>query len=281
MNATTFRIGLVLVASAVATSALGASAGEQYASGQALLAKGDFDGALAALAAAARTDSKNEAYLQEYTMVRRIVQLRQAIDSEADPQRWEYLARALHSFYVSRGLLEEAVVLDRKIHARLNNASSAVLLAETELALNHNTEAAEVLQRLDGSQSTPATQTLLGIALARLGKTGEARRAAKSVSLSEDAGPRMTYAVARLYAATGDSDAALQTLGRLLESVPPTVQAGYRQHAQRCPDFQGLAPAPFAQVLQTKSKIPESECSGGAGCSGCPMRGKCPSSQGH
>ena len=33
--------------------------------------------------------------------------------------------------------------------------------------------------------------------------------------------------------------------------------------------------AAFAQVLQTKSKVPESKCSGGSSCSTCPMRGNC------
>lgn len=283
MAATVIRTGLLQAAIlAVASGALAASATEQYAQGQALLARGDFDGALAALASAARADSENQQYLQEYAMVRRIIQLRQALDSEQDPQRWEYLARGLHSFYVSRGLLQEAVALDRKIHARLNNASSAIMLAETELAMSHNAEAADVLQKLDGSQSTPATEALLGIALARLGKKDEARRLAKRISLAEDAGPRMTYSVARLYAATGDSEAAVQALGRVLKSVPPTIQAGYRDHASSCPDFQAIASTPgFTQALQTKSAVPESQCSGGAGCAGCPMRGNCPGSQGH
>ncbi len=281
MKAANLGFGLVLMALATMPAAvLAASAAEEYARGEALLARGEFDQALDAFASAARADRDNQQYLQQYAMVRRVIQLRQQLASEQDPQRWEYTARALHSFYVTRGLLEEAAALDRQIHARLNNASSATMLAETELALGRNSEAAEVLQKLPPGQSTPATDVLLGIALARQGKMQEARQLAEKAALPDDAGPRTIYAFARLYAATGDSHAAFQTLKRVLETTPPTIQVGYRDHAAQCPDFQSLAATDqWQQVLKTPSKIPESQCSGGAGCAGCPMRGQCAAKQ--
>ena len=281
MKTANLGIGLVLMALAtMPAAALAASAAEEYAKGEALLANGEFDQALDAFAAAARAARDNQQYLQQYAMVRRVIQLRQQLASEENPERWEYAARALHSFYVTRGLLEEAAALDRQIHARLNNASSATMLAETELALGRNSEAAEVLQKLGPGQATPGTDALLGIALARQGKMQEARRLAQRISLPEDAGARTSYTFARLHAVTGESDAALQTLIRVLETTPPTIQAGYRNHAAQCPDFQSLAATGrWEQVLKTESKIPESQCSGGAGCAGCPMRGQCAGKQ--
>lgn len=89
------------------------------------------------------------------------------------------------------------------------------------------------------------------------------------------------YTVARLSAMTGNSAEAVQLLVRCFESVPPSILTAYKTHAQRCPDFAALASTDaLAQALEAESKIPESKCSGGSGCAGCPMRGKCPASKG-
>ncbi len=101
------------------------SAQEFFAAGKASLAKADFQGALRAFANAARRDQENQEYLQQYAMVRQVIALRQRLDTERDDARWEYIARGLHSFYVSNGLLSEALPLDEQRHARLNTTSSA------------------------------------------------------------------------------------------------------------------------------------------------------------
>ncbi len=279
--ATTLAAAVLTVVVALPVLARGESAQQAYQKGQTLLSKGDFNGALKALAAAARADGQNQEYMQRYAMVRRVLQLQQKMEAEKDPQRWLYMARALHAFYIGEGLLDETAALDRKIHAKFNDTSSATLLAETELALNNNAEAADVLKKLEPNQSSAVTQALLGIALARQGKMDDAKRVTKAIVRPADVEPRTVYTLARLHAVTGDSDAAMKELGQVLESVPPSIQVSYREHATRCPDFRALAGTKqFAQVLKTESKIPESRCSGGQGCAGCPNRGQCPKAQG-
>jgi len=272
-----FALGMVLVFPAFARAE---SAQESFARGKTLLAKGDFQSALAAYSAAARADEANQQYMDQYLFVRRIISLRQRIDTEKDHQRWAYTARALHALYSAEGMLSEALSLGQKIHAKLNDESSAVLLAETQLALNQSAEAAEVLGALDKEQASPASRALLGVALARFGKMDEARQIAKTVAVPEKASPGVDYAVARLHALTGSSSQALALLTRCFESLPPSRQANFKDHAKQCPDFAGLASTgQLAKVLATKSKAPESGCSGGSGCANCPMRGQCAKDQ--
>lgn len=253
---------------------------QAFASGKALLAKADFQGAMQAFATAARADLDNQEYLQHYAMVRQIIALRQGLDAERAPERWEYMARGLHAFYVSQGLYDEALVLGQKVHAKLDSTYSALTLAETQLVLNRGGEAAQTLSKLDSTKHTTATRALLGLSLARAGKTSEARKIGNAISLAEDAGPGTVYAVARLKAAVGSTDETLDLLTRCLASVAPSGQEGFRNHAKHSPEFAAMAStAQFAKVLQTKSTIPESKCSGGSRCAGCPMRGQCSDSQ--
>lgn len=254
---------------------------QAFEQGQKLLAKGDFDGALSAYARAVQANRENQDYVQQYALVRRIVQMRRELDQERDPQRWEYLAQGLHAFYVSQRLYSETLELDRKAHARLKTTASAVTLAETLLAMNRDAEAAETLRQIAPEQATAQSRALLGLALARQGRLDEARQIARGVELPAEASVGTLYTAARLQAMIGDQSNALASLKRCLESLPPSRQESFRKHAQLCPDFSSLRQSPrFAQALETPSKVAESPCSGGSSCAGCPMRGKCPHSQG-
>ena len=273
-------ISLILVMTAAASllpaAARADSAQQAFVAGKALMAKADFDGALRSFATAARADRDNRAYLQQYAIVRRIIALRGELDAQQDASRWEYIARGLHAFYVNQGIYTEALTLDREIHARLDSASSGVMLAETQLALNLNAEAAEVLSALDTAKQTATTQALHALAIARQGKIEQAGRIAKRVSLAEDAEPGVSYYLARLHAAIGNGDEAIDLLTRCFESVAPSRLERFKVHVRQSPDFAELAStSAFAKVLQTESKVSESGCSGGSRCAGCPMRGKC------
>ena len=261
--------------------ALANTAEKSFAEGKALVAKGDLSGALAAYASAAQADHKNQSYLQQYMLVRQIIRVKQQIDREKDAARWEYLARALHSFYVNQGVYSQALSVSQKMHAKLKTADSALALAETALAMKKDAEAAEALAALDSGKATASTQALLGVALARLGKADQARQIATTVKLPDTADPRTLYSLARLYAMTGDVAGATDTLTRCFKTVSPSLLPTYKTHAQTCPDFAELVSnKKFSKALETESEVAESQCSAGSSCSGCPMRGSCPSGKG-
>jgi hypothetical protein len=275
-------VASLVVAMLLLTAALvrAETAKESFAKGEMLLSKGEFAAALQSYAAAARADRSNQEYMQHYSMVRRVVDLRGRLDVEKDPQHWEYMAKGLRAFYASELIYPELLKLDQDIHSRLKSVDSATMLAETQLALDQNAAAAKTLS-LDPSKETVMTQALKGIAMARIGQTDSAKQIAEKLRLPADASPDVTYAAARLHATTGDSPKAIALLKACFQAVTPSLLDGYKNHAKLCPEFAAFAASPeFAGVLETKSQLPESKCSGGTSCAGCPMRGKCPMSQG-
>ncbi len=274
--------GLAIVV-AVASPALvwGETAKEAFERGNVALAKGDLPNALQAYSAAVRTERTNQEYAQKFMLVRRVLVLRQSLDREQNPQRWQQTAQALRSFYVSQGIYSAALEVDQKLHARLKTAVSVAQLAETQLALGKAAAASETLAALDPNRATVATRALLGIALARQDRTDEARKIAQRIGGSNSSDPGTLYSLARMHSVLGNQDASLQMLRRCFEAIPPSRLVGLKRHAQRCPEFVKLAStAGFASVLETESKVPESKCSSGSSCAGCPMRGGCPKSQG-
>jgi tetratricopeptide (TPR) repeat protein len=278
----TIVLALLAVAlAACATPALAETAAEAFAKGEKLLAKGDFQAAQQSYADAARADRRNQDYVQHYTMIRRVVDLRSRLETEQDPEQWEETARALHGFYVTEGLLSELLKLDLRMHARVNSTISAALLAETQLILGKNADAAKMLSELDSSKTTALTRALLGIALLRGGQKDQAREIVEKLVLSEEDGPGASYAVARLYAGVGNTSKALGLLKPCFEAIPGSLLEVYKTHAKSCPEFAAVASnEEFAGVLKTESKVPESKCSGGSSCSGCPMAAKCDKSDG-
>jgi len=266
---------MVVVMLIFANVAKADSAAKLFEQGKKALADSDFETALSSFAGAAKADKSNKEYAAQYMMTRRIVQLRQQMKSQRDPKRWQYMAEALRAFYVSEEMYLEALALDQEVYEKLQTADAAVNYAETLLAMAENAEAAKVLRSLK-AHATPASEALLGVALARDGKLADAKRIAKRFELPEDATPGTKYSAARLFAAVGDTEAACDQLAKCFEAIAPSRLDGFRSHAKICPDFAKMTKtASFAKALATQSKVAESKCSGASKCAGCPMRGNC------
>lgn len=269
-----FLVGCVVL---VAMPALAEPADEAFAAGKALLATADFDGALEAFRTAAKTDPENREYTQQYAMLRQVIGMRGDCAKERDAERWLKMAGALRTFYHDHHLYAEALPLDQERHRRHRSAESAVLLAETQLALGMHSEAVELLSGLTKEQTSPRTRVLHGLALARLGQIDEAKTLAEEAGqATDDAGPRYFYDLARLQALAGDSKGAFQALTRSFELTPPSQLDAFKVEVHGCKDFNALvSTADFAKALETASKVKESECSKGSGCGNCPRRAKC------
>ena len=264
--------GLVLFTSA----AIAGPAEDASAQGKSLLVKGDFQGAMKSFATAARADRENQEYLNNFSMIRQVIALQARLDKEQDPARWEYIARALQAFYTNERIYPAALALGDKMHAKLNTASTARMLAETQLAMGKNAEAEKMLAALDPQKATLATKSLHGLALVKLDKVDQAQKIAKGLAVSAQAGPRELYCAARLQAAVGNAPQAVELIKACMENVQPSLQEGYRNHAKQCDEFALISSTDeFAKALAVESKVAESKCSGGSKCAGCPNRGKC------
>lgn len=269
----------ILAGSTFANEGASEKSENPLAAGDALLKKGDFTGAYKSYTAAAKADPENRELAAKAMLVRRVMTLRKFVaEGQVSPQ-WEKMVVSLHAFYLSNGILEEALALDRVAHDKINNAMSASLLAETLLEMNRNEEALAHLRSLDRKLMDDQNTLYFGITLARLGKRDEAKKVAgKCPSPSCEADPLILYDSARLKALMGEEEEAGRMLVRCFEAIPPSQLDMVKGFAMACPDFKSLkASGRMAAVLKTESKIEESSCSGGTSCGSCPNSQGCSS----
>ncbi len=272
-----FLIGCVASVVVPTSASADNEAAEAFTAGKAFLAKANFDGALEAFSTAARTDSKNKEYAQQYALLRQVIRMRKTAATERNAERWLQAAAALRTFYHDNSLYSEALPLDKEFYRRRRSAETAVHLAETQLALGLHSEAADMLTGLSQKQASPRTRALQGLALARLGKIDEAKKAAKTRGrIKDDVGPRYYYDRARIHALAGEAQNTSRMLTKSFELTPPSRLDAFRAEVKECKDFGTVLSATgFARVLETRSKVKESKCSMGAGCGKCPKRAKC------
>jgi tetratricopeptide (TPR) repeat protein len=254
------------------------AAAKLCAEGRACLAKADLEGAKKAFKAAAKADRENEEYRQLHAVVRRVIRMRKALAGEKDPEKWATTARALRGFYYGHEIYTEALALDQQTHAKQKTTGSAVMLAETQLELGMNADAASLLGGFDHEAMTTEAWLLLGVAQARRGETAAARNTMKHLPKPDEVGPGMLFDMARLHTLMGNPDEAAVALTKCFESTPPSRLDAFKAYAKEYKDLHGLVThASFAKVLETKSKVKESKCSGGKSCGKCPSKGGCAS----
>ena len=276
-----FLIVCAVVSAVPALAEPAEDAARAFADGKALLNAVKFDEALRAFGTAAKADASNQEYRQTYAMLRQVIRMREEIEKKQNPDQWMSMARALRTFYHDHRLYSESLPLDRRIHEEHLAPDSAALFAETLLALGKNAEAAEMLSNVDKKETTPRTNILLGLSLARQGRIDEAKAVAGKANVKDDAGPRVLYELACLRALTGDPKASLETLTRSFELTPPSRLDTFRAEAKACKDFSTLAyTTDFTDVLMTQSEVKESKCSQGPACGKCPKRAKCAGASG-
>lgn len=261
--------------------AAGNDAAASSAEGQALLQKGDFAGALQAYAKAAKADFENQEYRTQYMVLKRVIQMRDGLAKEKNPEKWEMSAKGLRNFYHMNKLYGEALPLDREMHARTNTSDSAISLAETLLAMDKNADAEKLLGGLEEKKATTHTRILHGVAQARQNKTEQARETLKGLKLTKDeeADPNILFDLATLKSLTGDTTGGLATLTACFENVPPSQLDAVKKYAKDCKDLGAVTgSSDFASALKVESKVKESKCSGGASCGSCKNAGSCSTS---
>lgn len=250
-------------------------AAEAFAAGKALLAKGDFEGALRSFTSAAKADPENQQYFQECALLKRIVKVREQLKTEEDPEAWAVMSRSLLNYCQEYKIHGEALAVAGAMHARMKSGESAAVLADAHLALGQNEPAAALLAGLGPEQRTLRTTILEGIALARLGRLDEARACAARVDLPQDGNGPLCYDAARLYALVGDIDKALALLASAFERTPANRLAALKSDARQSTDLSRAAAADgFGKVLATESKLP-ADCGQGKGCGGCSKSATC------
>ena len=244
----------------------------QFANGKAALSKGEFQAALEAFKAATKADPENNEFFQEYTLLRRVMNIREQVKEETDAETWQKMSRALYNYYRQHKIEQEALATARALHEKAASADSVALLADAQLEAGENMAAAALLAGLDEGKRSPQTDVLHGIALARLDKTDEAKAVAAKLELPSDAEGALFLDAARLYALVGDAERATAALKSALEVTPPNQLDAVKAEAKESSDLASLAASPaFAKALEAKSKV-ATGC--GKDCGKCPSKAK-------
>jgi thioredoxin-like negative regulator of GroEL len=249
-----------------------------YARGQKLLREGKIASAAKEFDQATSAEPKNEGYAAKAKQLKKVLALQDVLAKEKDDGPWTRVARALHLFYRSEKLNDEALKLDRQIHERLNSALSAGILADTLLALGKNEEAAELIEKLPEKQHNLDTDAVRAIALARAGKQKDAIAAADAIKLPDEICAGKSYLLARLNGAVGRNEEAAKYLNKSFESTPPDKLPNFLNAAKSSPDLAKLvADDRYASLWKTTSKPSEQEHEhkhshddGRSHCLGCP-----------
>ena len=205
----------------------------KFAEGNALLAKADFEGALAAVRCRGKADPENTEYRMKGMLVRRVMKMREGLD-RLDDEKWLQASTALYYFYQDNGVSSEALAMAEKIHAKQNNAESATMLARSQLAMGKNDEALASLSSLPKDKTCATTCVLTCLCLARQGKTAEAKAMCADIHEPEEPDGEFLYDLACLRAALGDSEDAMGALKRCFECTPPGRLPLVKECAGRC-----------------------------------------------
>ena len=213
------------------TAAFAGTPAEAFKRGKTRLSEGDLRGALEEYADAARAAPDNSSYLREFMLVRNAVLLKHNLARVENQQQWPQMVNWLRAFYAGNGLLQQALDLDKQIHAKKDTSFTAMQLAETQLALDLNADAEAVLSALGKEESTTASRALLAIALVRQGKSSEARTIAEATAASDKDGPITLYDLARMQAALGNADLAIVLLTDSFEATLPSRLDLFKRHA--------------------------------------------------
>jgi tetratricopeptide (TPR) repeat protein len=111
-------LSLVLVLSGGVVALGQTDAVLQFANGKVALAKGEFQAALEAFKAATKADPENNEFFQEYTLLRRVMNIREQVKEETDAETWQKMSRALYNYYRQHKIEQEALATARALHEK-------------------------------------------------------------------------------------------------------------------------------------------------------------------
>jgi len=271
-----WSLGIALCVAGLAWADNTEQVADYKAQAETLLAKADFDGALEAYGKAAKADTGNTECREAYAVLRRVIKMREAVAKETNPERLAAVSSALRAFYYEREVYSEALALDQKTFEREKSADSAAALAQSQLQMGQTAEAEATIAQIAADQMTPDLLLLKAIAVARQGRTDEAKAVLADFKAPENSSPALFYNLACAHAQAGDAEAALKWLVQAFENIPPSRLDMFKSRASADKDLASLTDNPgFALALKTESKVKESSCSGGTSCGSCPSRTKC------
>ena len=134
------------------------NAAQAFAAGKTALKAADFTKALEQFKNATRGDPDNQQYFNAYTLLRRVIKMREQVTKEMEAEAWQQFARQLYAYYHENGISTELVSLATTLCATLADSATNWMWIVSPVAMR--------IRRLRRSSSTaesiPCAATVLG-----------------------------------------------------------------------------------------------------------------------
>ncbi len=245
---------------------------------KAITEENKYDKALEIYAEAARRNRSEPYYRQQYSILRRVIRMKNAMDSESDNKKWQDYYSAVHGYYMMQGYFTKALELAQQASEKLDTDVVKLDLMKLLIISGNDIQAEQIAGSNAGSLSNDIRfQSLQSLLLARSGQSAQAIEAAENLTSSTE--PSVMVNIACIYMAVGQKDMALNGIAAAIENTAPTQVPQIRLLIKNMPEFKDmLEDEAFIKAVATESKVFQSGCTGGSSCGSCSLREKCPSS---
>ncbi len=255
-----------------------------------VLADSDFDSALKLYANAARENADNSYYKDQYSILRRVIKMKTALDKAAGTtdnlndtviKRLSTYYQAVRAYYYSKGFYSESLKLDDMAMKLIPGEQQALNYAESVVVVNPD-NALETVSGISADSENGAGQIELYNLLlqSRKAKSDNLQAAVDKIKVNPEADPESLVYLACIYKNAGDQAKAYEYVQMALEHTVPSEINGTRILASSMEEFKGEANGKeFVEVLKTESKVAQSGCTGGSSCNSCSLKGKCSSTK--
>ncbi len=254
-----------------------------------ILEQGDYDAALKAYAAAARQNTAEPYYKDQYAILRRVIKMKRAMEkyakqptlSEAKLTKWKSYYQAIRGYYYDQGFYSESISLDKTAFERLKTDSEAINYLESLLILNKTSEAQTLIAKSsDAQKASPGFAALTALLDARAGKTVNVAETEKKLNADPQTNPRGFVYLGCVYQIQDQQKKAFKAIATALENTPPTQITMTRKLIDRMQDFKDVRQEEkYLAAVKTESKVYQSGCTGGSSCNSCSLKDTCPSNQ--
>jgi tetratricopeptide (TPR) repeat protein len=236
---------------------------------------GGYQAALKAYAKAARANPNSQYLRDQFALLRRVIKMQKALQTETNVEKWKSYARAVRAYYYTKGLYKAALALDSTVYEKAPDAQTATQKLESLLLVQKSNDAM-ALSRALKAQKPVRLQTLRPVVLAQHGQADAALAAIADLKIDPRQDPTPFVDFARIYWAAKKHEDAYASMRLFLEHTAPTERATSHHMLLGCPDFKSLHKKDaFQAMLATKSKVTQSGCTGGSSCSSCKLRDRC------
>ncbi len=247
---------------------------------------GDFTAALELYAKVAKSNTSQPYYKEQYSILRRVIKMNQAIEATISQELNEASTKALtgyfagvRGYYYSRGYYGLAVALDKQAADKLGGADNQLAYLESLVAAGENAQAGEYLAggAVSGADNTHLA-VLKALVSTRGGQAFTDWPAAEQWQQELTSDPLAQVYIACLYKSAGKQEQSFASLVQALEQTPPTQMAVTKNLIAAAAEFSDSADnKDYLAALSTQSKVYQSGCTGGSSCNSCSLKDSCSS----